>query len=331
MHEDAGFSGAPRAPGTVDVSDSGALSAADDGTAVFAAERRRMTGIAYRITGSLADADDVVQEAWLRFSKTWSSSSAEPIERPAAWLTTVVGRIALDHLKAVRHDREVYVGPWLPEPIASDLLALSQAAGPEEMAELASSLTMGFLHMLETLNPVERVIFILADVFDVPFKEIAETVGKSPDACRQIASRARRRVHDARPRKYQRPDDEAAKVVAEMLAATTAGDIDGLVRLLSEDAILVSDGGPHKRAARHPIKGRDRMARFLANIGKRYQSEDAAFEPIAINGELGIVISVHGERQAAINFQVEDGLVRGVHVVVADDKLAALDRTVDML
>ncbi|MEW6473374.1 MAG: RNA polymerase sigma factor SigJ [Actinomycetota bacterium] len=312
----------------LDLSDA-APSAADDGTAVFAAERRRLTGIAYRITGSLADADDVVQEAWLRFSNAWaSSSSSEPIERPAAWLTTVVARIALDHLKAARRDREVYVGPWLPEPIASDPLAVSRP-GPEEMAELASSLTLGFLHVLETLAPVERVVFVLADVFDVPFKEIAETVGKSPDACRQIASRARRRVQEARPHRYQPPDGEAARVVAEMLAATTAGDIDGLVRLLAEDAVLVSDGGPHKRAARHPIKGRDRLARFMANLGKRYSH--ATIEPVALNGELGMVIYDGGERLAAMSFEVAGGLVCEVHVIVADDKLAALDRPVDML
>jgi RNA polymerase sigma-70 factor (ECF subfamily) len=297
----------------------------DDGTAVFAAERRRLTGIAYRITGSLADAEDVVQEAWLRFSK---SSASETIERPAAWLTTVVARIALDQLKTARREREVYIGPWLPEPIAADPLTLSQP-GPEEVVELSSSLTLGFLHVLETLNPVERVVFILADVFDVPFKEIAETVGKSPDACRQIASRSRRRVHDARPHRYSPPDEEAARVVGEMLAATTAGDIDGLVRLLSDDAVLVSDGGPHKRAARHPIRGRDRLARFLANIGRRYSH--ATLEPVALNGELGIVIYHEGERLAAMNFEVDEGLICEVHVIVADDKLAALDRPVDML
>jgi RNA polymerase sigma-70 factor (ECF subfamily) len=325
--DDAVSPGTPRTRGVADVSDA-LPSAADDGTAVFAAERRRLTGIAYRILGSLADADDVMQEAWLRFSKAWESQT---IERPAAWLTTVVSRIALDHLKAARREREVYVGPWLPEPIASDPLNLSQPAGPEEMVELASSLTMGFLHVLETLSPVERVVFVLADVFDVPFRDIAETVGKSPDACRQMASRARRRIHEARPHRYQPPDDEAAKVVASMLAATTAGDIDGLVKLLAEDAVLVSDGGAHKRAARHPIRGRDRLARFLANIGRRYEAERAMFEPIALNGELGIVISLEGVRQAAISFEVEDGLVQEVHIIVADDKLAALDRPVDML
>jgi len=297
----------------------------DDGTAVFAAERRRLTGIAYRITGSLADAEDIVQEAWLRFSKT---AESETIERPAAWLTTVTARIALDHLKAARREREVYVGPWLPEPIASDPLALSRP-GPEEMTEMASSLTLGFLHVLETLNPVERVVFILADVFDVPFKEIAETVGKSPDACRQMASRARRRVHDARPHHYSPPNEETARVVGEMLAATSAGDIDGLVRLLAEDAVLVSDGGPHKRAARHPIKGRDRIARFMGNLGRRYSH--ATIEPTALNGELGMVIYHEGERLAAMSFEVDNGVVCEVHVVVADDKLAALDRHVDML
>ena len=301
-------------------------SAADDGTAVFAAERRRLTGIAYRITGSLSDADDVVQEAWLRFRKAGPAT----IDRPAAWLTTVVSRIALDHLKAARREREVYVGPWLPEPIASDPLSVS-APGPEEMAELASSLTLGFLHVLETLSPVERVVFVLADVFDVPFKDIAETVGKSPEACRQLASRARRRVHDARPHRYAPPDDESARVVAEMLAATSAGDIDGLVRLLSEDAVLVSDGGAHKRAARHPIKGRDRLARFLANIGRKYIDAGATLEPVTLNGELGMVIYLDGERQAAMGFEVENGVVHEVHIIVADDKLAALDRPLDML
>lgn len=300
-------------------------SAADDGTAVFAAERPRLTGIAYRITGSLVDAEDVVQEAWLRFSKAGESQT---IDRPAAWLTTVVARIALDHLKAARREREVYVGPWLPEPIASDPLSLSRP-GPEDMAEMAASLTLGFLHVLETLNPVERVVFILADVFDVPFKEIAETVDRSPDACRQIASRARRRVHEARPHHYSPPDAEAARVVGEMLAATSAGDIDGLVRLLSEDAVLVSDGGPHKRAARYPIRGRDRIARLMGNLGRRYSH--ATLEPVALNGELGMVLYHEGERLAAMSFEVDSGLVCEVHVIVADDKLAALDRHLDVV
>ena len=185
----------------------------------FAAERPRLVGLAYRITGSVADADDVVQEAWMRFHR----AGPETVERPAAWLTTVVARLALDQLKAAHHQREVYVGPWLPEPVASDPLSVARP-GPEEMAELAQSLTLGFLHVLETLSPVERVVFVLADVFDVPYKEIAEAVGRSPAACRQLASRARRRIREVAPRRYQPPNEEVAQTVSEMLAAAMAAN-----------------------------------------------------------------------------------------------------------
>jgi len=292
--------------------------------AVFAAERPRLVGLAYRITGSLSDADDVVQEAWLRFER----AGPETVERPAAWLTTVVARLALDHLKAARHQREVYVGPWLPEPIASDPLAASRP-GPEEMAELAQSLTLGFLHVLETLSPVERVVFVLADVFDVPYKEIAETVGKTPAACRQLASRARRRVREAAPGRYEPPGEETAQTVGELLAATMAGDVDGLVRLLADDAVLISDGGAHRRAARHPIRGPLRLARFLTNLGRRYGQ--VTIEPVALNGELGIVLYDGGEREAAMAVHVEDGRVAAIHIIRAEDKLAALDRHPEMI
>ena len=297
-----------------------------DPAEAFAAERPRLVGIAYRITGSLTDADDVVQEAWLRFER----AGPETVERPAAWLTTVVARLALDHLKAARRQREVYVGPWLPEPIATDPLALGVRNDPEEMAELAQSLTLGFLHVLETLSPVERVVFVLADVFDVPYKEIAEAVGKTAAACRQLASRARRRVREGAPGRYQPPGQEAARTVGELLAATMAGDVDEVVRLLADDAVLISDGGPHRRAARHPIRGPKRLARFLTNLGRRY--ERLAIEPVALNGELGMVLyDDQGERVAAMAMHVEDGRVRAVHVIRAEDKLAALDLHPDLI
>lgn len=292
--------------------------------ALFAAERPRLVGLADRITGSLSDADDVAQEAWLRFQ------AARPgtIDRPAAWLTTVAARLALDKLKAARRKREVYVGPWLPEPVASDPLALPRP-GQEEMAELAQSLTLGFLRVLERLTPVERVVFVLADVFEAPYQQIAEAVGKTPGACRQIASRARRRVREAGPRPYQTPGAEAAQTVGELLAATASGDVDGLVRILADDAVLWSDGGPHRRAARHPIMGSRRLARFLANLGRRYRH--MTIEPVALNGELGVVIYDAGERAAALAVHVEDGRVRAVHVIVAEDKLAALDLHLDVI
>jgi RNA polymerase sigma-70 factor (ECF subfamily) len=298
--------------------------AAADPVAVFTAERRRLVGLAYRITGSLTDADDVVQEAWLRFQRT----GPDRVERPAAWLTTVVARLALDHLKAARHQREVYVGPWLPEPVVSDPRSVGQP-GPEELAELAQSLTMGFLHVLETLGAVERVVFVLADVFDTPYAEIAEVVGRSPAACRQLASRARRRVRQAAPLRYQPQDEEVARTIGELLAATTAGDMDQVVRLLSDDAVLVSDGGAHRRAARHPVRGPHRVARLLVNLGHRY--EQITIEPVALNGELGIVAYGGDERLLAMAIHVEDGKVRAIHSVLNPDKLAALDRHIDLV
>jgi RNA polymerase sigma-70 factor (ECF subfamily) len=298
--------------------------AAADPVAVFTAERRRLVGLAYRITGSLTDADDVAQEAWLRFQRT----GPDTVERPAAWLTTVVARLALDHLKAARHQREVYVGPWLPEPVVSDPRSVGQP-GPEELTELAQSLTMGFLHMLETLGAVERVVFVLADVFDTPYAEIAEVVGRSPAACRQLASRARRRVRQAAPLRYQPPDEEVARTIGELLAATTAGDMDQVVRLLSDDAVLVSDGGANRRAARHPVRGPHRLARLLVNLGGRY--EQMTIEPVALNGELGIVAYGGDERLLAMAIHVEDGKVRAIHSVLNPDKLAALDRHIDLV
>jgi RNA polymerase sigma-70 factor (ECF subfamily) len=281
-------------------------------------------GLAYRITGSLTDADDVVQEAWLRFQRT----GPETVERPAAWLTTVVARLALDHLKAARHQREVYVGPWLPEPVVSDPRSVAQP-GPEEMAELAQSLTMGFLRVLESLGPVERVVFVLADVFDTPYAEIAEVVGKSPAACRQLASRARKRVREEGPPRYQPPGEDVARTIGELLVATTSGDMDQVVRLLADDAVLVSDGGANRRAARHPVKGRHRLARFLVNLGHRY--EQITMEPVALNGELGMVVYVGDERLLAMAVHVEDGKVRAIHSVLNPDKLAALDRHIDLV
>jgi RNA polymerase sigma-70 factor (ECF subfamily) len=292
--------------------------------AVFEAERPRLVGLAYRITGSLGDAEDIVQEAWLRFQR------ADPgtVDRPAAWLTTVVSRLALDHLKAARRQREVYVGPWLPEPVVGGPL-LSSGPGPEEMAEMAQSLTVGFLHLLEQLSPTERVVFILADVFDVPYREIAESVGKSEAACRQIASRARRRVREAAPPAYQPPSDEAARAVGEMLAAVMAGDVDHLVDLLADDAVLVSDGGPNFRAARYPIRGPERIARFLTKLSQRMS--DATVVPVSVNGEYGLLAERNGRGYFAVALHVEDGRVRTVYIIRNEDKLAALDRRIDLL
>ncbi|MEZ5139039.1 MAG: sigma factor-like helix-turn-helix DNA-binding protein, partial [Acidimicrobiales bacterium] len=236
------------------------------------------------------------------------------IARPAAWLTTVVSRLALDHLRSAAHQREAYVGPWLPEPVAAE-------PDPAAQAELAESLTIGFLAVLERLGPTERVVFLLADVFGVPFDEIAEAVGKAPAACRQIASRARARVREGRPR-FQPTDDQAWQVAVAFLTAAQVGDLDGLVSLLAEGALAISDGGPDHHAARRPVVAA-RIPRFVANLAARLPA-DAAIELRAINGEPGIVVREHGRITTAMAFAVAHGQVERIWTIRNPEKLRAL-------
>ena len=203
----------------------------------FIDERPRLVGIAYRILGSLADAEDVVSEAWFR----WERSDRSAIDRPAAWLTTVTTRVALDHLRA-RRRAPGYPGPWLPEPLVA-------APGPEEAAGLAELADPRPLILLDELTPVERAVFVLAEVFAVPYDEIGATVGKSSAACRQIASRARRRLRAADlPHGGRRP--AAGRRAA---GGAAAGDVQGVLGPMAPDVVCTSDGGPHRRAARRPV------------------------------------------------------------------------------
>lgn len=282
-----------------------------DADARFEDERGRLIGLAYRITGSRTVAEDLVQDAWVR----WEAADRAAIANPAAWLTTVVSRLALDHLRSAAHQREDYVGPWLPEPIAAE-------PDPAEQAELAESLTIGFLAVLERLGPTERVVFLLADVFAVPFDEIAEAVGKTPVACRQIASRARSRVRDGRPR-FQPTDDEAWQVAIAFLTAAQVGDLDALVSLLARDALAVSDGGPKHHAARRPVVA-ERIPRFVANLTARVP-DDAEIELRAINGEPGLVVREHGEVTTAMAFTIADGQVVRIWTIRNPDKLGSLE------
>jgi RNA polymerase sigma-70 factor (ECF subfamily) len=283
--------------------------------ATFEGERERLVGLAYRITGSRTDADDVVQEAWLR----WDRSDQDAVERPGAWLTTVTSRIALDRLRSAQRAREAYVGPWLPEVAVTE-------AGPAERVELAESLTVGFLAVLERLGPVERVVFLLSDVFAVPFDEIATVADRSPEACRQIASRARKRVREDRPR-FHATDDEAWRVAAAFLAGVQAGDIDTVLGLLAPDAIAVSDGGRDHHAARRPVVGPDRVARLVLNLTSR-MPPDMTIEVRLINGQPGVLFTRRGRPYMATAVDVVDGLVVGLYSVVNPEKLAALDRPI---
>jgi RNA polymerase sigma-70 factor (ECF subfamily) len=299
--------------------------------AVFAAERPRLVGLAYRITGSRLDAEDVVQEAWLRAQRI----DGADLDRPEAWFTTVVARLALDHLRSARHRRETYVGPWLPEPVrtlpaprARPRAGVTPGAvaaddDPAELAAVAETLTFGFLRLLETLGPAERVVFLLADVFDTPFAEIATVVGRTPEACRQLASRARRRVRAGEVR-HDLPDD-ADEVARALLAAVAEGDVDRVVSLMADDVVVVSDGGAGAHAARRPVVGSRRAARYLVNLSQRWLSQ-VDVEPAAINGEPGLVLRLlHRDAPLlALAVQVSGGRAVAVHLVRNPDKLAAL-------
>jgi RNA polymerase sigma-70 factor (ECF subfamily) len=282
------------------------------------ADRPLLVGLAYRITGSRVEAEDIVQEAWLRARRTHSAT----IDNPAAWLTRVVARLALDHLRSARHRRESYVGPWLPEPVVGGRIDAGTVDDPAVVTELAESMTFGFLRVLETLGPLERVVFLMADVFDVPFAEIGRSVNRSPEACRQIASRARRRMRAGATR-HEVPDD-ADRVVGELLAALTAGDVDRVLSLLAEDAVLVSDGGPQAYAARRPVVGRERVARFLVN-GSRRLATPVSIEPAVVNGEPGVVVTAAGRWALTLAAHVAEGAIAAVYIVINPDKLAALD------
>ena len=279
----------------------------DDALAVFEAQRRRLVGLAYRMLGSLADAEDVVQEVWLR----WERTGRETIERPEAWLTTVTTRAALDRSRTQSRRREEYPGPWLPEPLV-------QEDGPEQAAEMADSLTLGFLVLLDTLAPVERAVFILADVFGTPFREIAATVGKPEGACRQIASRARAKLRDA-----PRPTASAGhrRTVDALLLALAAGDTDALLAVLAPDVVLVTDGGPTRRAARRPVLGATRVSRFLVNVARR-QPEGMAVQPVMVNGDTGVVIAFGDVVDDVFSFEIADGRITCIRVVRNPDKLA---------
>lgn len=276
---------------------------------VFEAARPRLLGLAYRMLGTLADAEDAVQEAFLR----WHAADHDTIRNPDAWLTTVTSRLSLDRLRAAQRRREDYVGPWVAEPLVLE-------PGPEETALRTESLTLGFLALLDRLSPVERAVFLLADVFGVPFGEIADVVGKTPAACRQIATRARTRVRDDAPRFTANPD---RRVVEEFLVAVALGDVDAVIERLAPDARCVSDGGANTRAARRPVVGADRVARFFVNLGRRY-GPTASFAMATINSCPGVIVSLGGGVELAAAFDVVDGRISAIWAVRNPDKLAHL-------
>jgi RNA polymerase sigma-70 factor (ECF subfamily) len=284
-----------------------------DDLETFLELRASLFGVAYRMIGSAIEAEDIIQEAYVR----WSKRGPGEVTAPSAYLTTVVTRLCIDQLRSARARRETYKGPWLPEPVELE------EPDPGDSAELADSLSLAFLVLLEELQPVERAAFLLHDVFDYPYGEIADIVGRSEVACRQLVSRARRRI-DAPRRRFGVDRDHGRELTRRFLAACGTGDLDGLLALLSDDVIVWTDGGGKVRAALRPITGPHRSARFLLSVARRVP-EGVSVREVGLNGQPGLVFEEKGGRVSmALTLDVLGDRVVAVRVVTNPDKLVAL-------
>ncbi|MEA1083374.1 sigma-70 family RNA polymerase sigma factor [Sphingomonas sp. CD22] len=279
-----------------------------DATA-FEAERPRLLRLAYRMTGSFAEAEDVVQDAWLRWAR------ADAVEVPAAWLTRVVTRLCLDHLKSARVRRETYVGAWLPEPLLG-------AAGAGDVAgDVSDDLTLTLMLALERLSPLERAAFLLHDVFDVALPAIAETLDRTPATVRQLAARARRHVAEARPR-YPLELAEGTRIAGAFFAAARDGDAAALSALLAQDVAIHADGGGGVPAFRNVIRGIDRALRLFAGLRRKYRDAPVALLRLTtIDGLPGYVSRERGGVLQTTALDVRDGRIAAIYIVRNPDKL----------
>jgi len=281
-----------------------------DGDTLFEARRGAMTGLAYRMLGSRADAEDVVQDAWIR----WRGVEAGEVTNPAGFLNKVVTRLCLDRLKSARARREVYVGEWLPEPVVD-----------EDHGALGEDLSVAFLLALERLTPLERAAFLLHDVFDAPFADIAKTLGRTEAACRQLAARAREHVKAGKPR-YRPSAEEEQRLTRAFLAATMSGDESLLRGILAQDVIMHADGGGVVSATLNPVFGLEKAVRLMMGIKKKWPAPDDTVARLArINGAPGIVLSHDGVVFQTMGLEIVDGRIAAVYTMRNPDKLARLN------
>lgn len=296
------------------------------GTGGFEEHRTHLLAVAYRLTGSWADAEDAVQEAWLRLHRTGAPVGPDGIRDLRGWLTVTVGRLCLDRLRSAPVRRERHVGPWLPEPLVTPIGAAGPA-GPAEAVVQDEGVRMAALVVLERLTPDQRVAFVLHDAFDVPFAEVAALLGCSVAAARQHASRGRRTVAEADP-PPRAALAEQQRVLSAFAAALAAADLDALVRLLHPDAVLVGDGGGAEATARRPVVGPDRIARFLLGLARKHGNAAAAGLPVLVNGDLGLVVPATATTaRRVVTMSVWDGLVVAFFDVVNPAKLTGLPGT----
>jgi len=286
--------------------------ATPEATAAFLAQRPRLFALAYRMLGSVAEAEDLLQEAWLR----WQAADRDAVASPGAYLARVVTRLCLDHLKSARVRRERYVGEWLPEPLVEPAPALP--------GELAQELSVALLLALERLSPLERAVFLLHDVFEADFSEVAAALGRSEAACRQLAVRARAHVKAARPRFAVAPEEAEALALA-FHRASREGDLAALRGLLAEEVVLHSDGGGRRAAARNPIRGRARVCRFYAGLARKFaQGPPPQARFVWLNGAPGLLSLEADGLPQSVTLEIEAGRIATIYVVRNPEKLSHL-------
>jgi RNA polymerase sigma-70 factor, ECF subfamily len=287
----------------------------------FEAQRAHLLGLAYRMLGEMAAAEDVVQDAWIK----WNGIDHAAIRDPRAWLSTVAIRLALDALRAARTRREIYVGPWLPEPILPDDTRAFAADAPGARAELASDLSLALLFVLERLSPEERAAFILHDAFDCDYATIASMLEKTEPACRKLVSRARESVRRDRPRQNV-SSDQHRELLNRFAQASMTQDANALARLIAPDIVFYSDGGGRAPAALKPIFGTDKVQRLvLGLIRKSTAVAGAELMAVDINGRPGLVIGVDGRIHSVLDIETDGTRVTSVYLVRNPDKLARFE------
>jgi RNA polymerase sigma-70 factor (TIGR02957 family) len=286
--------------------------------ATFEAHRDLMFAVAYRMLGTVADAEDAVQDAWLR----WSAAPRPGVAHPRAYLTRVITNTALNRLRAVRARREAYVGPWLPEPLLTQ-----STPDSSERAQLTESVSLAMLVVLESLTPEERAVFVLREVFGYGYAEIGAALGRSEVSARQLGHRAREHVQARRPR-FEVDPGQQREVTRRFLDAAIGGGIDQLMTVLAPDVTLLSDGGGQARAARRPITGAAKVARFITAISGRpyqgFQPAEMSFDMAEINGGPGLLVSAGGRAIIAVGWLVAGGQVTAIQLIANPDKLAPI-------
>jgi RNA polymerase sigma-70 factor (ECF subfamily) len=279
---------------------------------LFQQHRGLLFSIAYRMLGSVADAEDMLQEAFIR----WRGTEAAEIQSPRAFLVTIVSRLCINYLESARVKREQYVGQWLPEPLLT-------APAEDATSHIDESLSMAFLVVLERLNAVERAVFLLHEVFDYDYAEIARILSLTEANCRQILRRARRHIADVRPR-FDPSPERRERLLHEFVEASTRGDMKGLLKLLSDDVVLHSDGGGKAAAVPNLIYGSERVARFVFGALRKFVPQNVVRRVVPINGQPGLVNYHHGSPLSVLTMDVRDGRIRAIYVVSNPEKLERL-------